>query len=324
MERYSRQEVLREIGKNGQKKLQKSSAAVIGIGALGTVTASFLARAGVGKLLLIDRDIVEIHNLQRQFIFTESDLNKPKAEQAMNYLKKVNSKIKIGADTGELNSKTINKLKNYEIILDCTDNMETRFLINDFCVKYKIPWIYAGAVQTKGRVLTITPKTPCFRCIFTPPKPGSLETCDTAGVLNTITAGIAAIQATEAVKLLTKQPYTKELILYDIWRNNLERIKTKTNKDCICCQKKQFSFLNSASITTKLCGQGRIQIKGKKPDMIKLTKKLKKLGKISKSYYGIYFTNKQISFFLFKDGRCLINAKTEEQANNFYSRYVGN
>jgi molybdopterin-synthase adenylyltransferase len=323
--RYSRQELLGEIGKKGQKKLAKAKVAIVGIGALGTATASLLTRAGIGTILLIDRDIIEVHNLQRQHLFSEFDIHKPKAVQAMKQLKKINSTITIKAESNELNNETIMKLNKYDLILDCTDNFATRFLINDFCVKNTIPWIYSAAIGTKGRVLVMTPKTTCFRCIFPVPKPGSLETCDTAGVLNTITTAIAAIQCTEAIKLVTKQAYTLGMICYDIWKHDFAKIKTKKKNDCVCCVKKQFDFLNNATnVTTKLCGQGRVQVKGSKPNIKALRKRLKKHGNIKISKYGLLFEGKETNFFLFTDGRCLVQAKSVKEGKSLYAKYVGN
>lgn len=325
--RYNRQEILTEMGAKGQKLLSNAKAAIIGVGALGTTTANLLARAGVGTIALFDRDIIELHNLQRQTIFTEEDCNKPKAVSAAIWLQKVNSEIRIEAFPEEINYETIGILKNYDIILDCTDNMETRFLINDFCVKNKTPWIYCSALGTKGRLLTIIPnKTPCFRCLFTIPKPGSLETCDTSGVLNTITTTMAALQTTEALKILTKQQPIKELLAFDIWKQNLEKIAVKGKKECLCCQKKKFEFLErkKETATIKLCGQGRIQIKGSKPNIPTIKKRLEQNGDVKQTEYGIHFTNDEVDFFLFNDGRCLIKAATKQEAKNVYSKWVGN
>lgn len=326
--RYERQELLKEIGKKGQEQLTKSRVAVLGIGAIGTATAELLARAGIGRIELIDRDIVELHNLQRQSLFTENDCNKPKAVVAAEYLKKINSAIRIESHTTDMNYETIEILKNYDLILDCTDNMETRFLLNDFCVNNSKPWIYASAVGTKGRMLVFMPikSNPCFRCLFSSPVPGSLETCDTVGVLNTITTTIAALQVTEALKILTSQEPTKELIAYDIWKHFFEKIKVKKKKECLCCEKKQFTFLEGKKETTgvKLCGQGRIQIRGKMPNMQELEKRLQKIGKVTVSEYGLLFTNNNIDFFLFPDGRCLVKATTKEEAKAIYGKFVGN
>lgn len=326
--RYHRQEMLKEIGKKGQEQLAKSRVAVLGIGAIGTATAELLARAGIGRIELIDRDIVELHNLQRQSLFTENDCNKPKAVVAAEHLKKINSAITIESSVKDMNHETIEILKDYDLVLDCTDNMETRFLLNDFCVNNSKPWIYASAVGTKGRVLVFMPikSNPCFRCLFSPPAPGSLETCDTVGVLNTVTATIASLQVTEALKILTNQEPTKELIAYDIWMHSFEKIKVKKKKECLCCEKKQFTFLEGKKETSaiKLCGQGRIQIRGKMPNMQELEKRLQKIGKVTKSEYGIYFVSNDADFFLFPDGRCLVKATTKEEAKAIYAKFVGN
>lgn len=325
---YNRQELLNEIGKRGQEQLRKSHVAVLGIGAIGTVAAQLLVRAGIGTLALFDRDIIELHNLQRQNMFTEADCNKPKATVAAEHLKKINRSITIQSYATEINQESIEIIKNYDLVLDCTDNMETRFLVNDFCVKNNKQWIYGAAVGTKGRVLVFSQKkdAPCFRCIFPVPKPGSLETCDTVGVLNTITTTIAALQVTEAIKLLTKQPTTKELIAYDIWNHSFEKIQVKKKKDCSCCKKKEFAFLEGKKETTaiKLCGQGRIQVKGEVPDMQELEKRLQKLGKVTMSEYGIHFVSHDTDFFLFRDGRCLVKATTKEEAKAIYGKWVGN
>ncbi len=326
-QRYSRQKLLKEIGPKGQKLLNTAKVIIIGVGALGTTTANLLVRAGVGTIGLVDRDIIELHNLQRQTIFTEEDCNKPKAEVAAMWLRKTNSTIKIEVYPLELNHETGEMLKNYDLILDCTDNMETRFLMNDFCVKNKKQWIYCSAVGTKGRLFTIIPnKTPCFRCLFAVPKPGSLETCDTAGVLNTITTTIAAMQVTEAVKLLTNQTPAKELLAFDIWKQELQKIKVKSNPKCICCKKKKYEFLdgNKETVSIKLCGQGRIQIKGRTPNVSAIRKRLEQNGTVKETQYGLHFTNNETDFFLFNDGRCLIKAVTKEEAKNIYSKWVGN
>lgn len=325
--RYDRQEILTEIGAKGQKQLSNAKVAIIGVGALGTTTANLLARAGVGTIALFDRDIVELHNLQRQTLFTEEDCNKPKAACAAVLLRKVNSEIKIESFPEEINYETIAVLKQYDLILDCTDNMETRFLINDFCVRNKKPWIYCSAVGTKGWLLTIIPtKTPCFRCLFALPKPGSLETCDTTGVLNTITTTMAALQVTEAMKVLTNQPAITELLAFDVWKQELQKIKVKKSQTCICCKKKNYEFLegNKETISIKLCGQGRIQVKGSKPNIVAIKMRLEKNGAVKETAYGIHFKNDAMDFFLFRDGRCLIKATTKQEAKNVYGKYVGN
>ena len=212
--RYIRQEIFKGIGKKGQKKLGKSIVAIIGLGALGSNSAELLARAGIGRLILVDRDVVELSNLQRQRLFDEKDIGKPKALAARERLTKINSGINIDFFIDDLNFENINQvLKNkIDLILDCTDNLETRFLINDFCIKNKFPFIYSSAVGSKGYVFDIVPgKTPCLRCFLK--EATHLDTCETIGVLNAITNLISSIQANEALKiLLNKKLNVSELV----------------------------------------------------------------------------------------------------------------
>lgn len=232
MERYSRQELV--LGKKAQQMLNKSTVAIIGIGALGTTTANLLARAGV-NLALFDKDIIELNNLQRQTMFNEEDKGKSKALQAAAYLKKVNSSVQIEAYDVFIDSKNVHDLKKYESILDCTDSMETRFLLNDFCVENRKVWIMCSVIQSLGRVKVFLPRKACLRCIYSPKI--ILEDCgkcNTVGILNTICSVMAAIQVNECIKILTKQKPCEELIAYDILKHSFERIHIKKRKDCIC------------------------------------------------------------------------------------------
>ncbi|MFA6888350.1 MAG: HesA/MoeB/ThiF family protein [Candidatus Woesearchaeota archaeon] len=241
MERYNRQELV--IGEKAQDKLNKSTVAIIGIGALGTTAANLLARAGV-NLALFDIDTVELSNLQRQTIFTETDIGKSKALQAAIYLKKVNSSIKIKGYNTEINSKTIHILKQYNIILDCTDTMETRFIINDYCVKNKKAWILSSVIQSIGRMKIFLPNKACLRCLYSP----TLLTqecgkCDKVGILNTIPSIMAAIQINECIKYLTQKKNCEDLIAYDVTKQLFEKIKINQKKNCTCCKKKRFEFI---------------------------------------------------------------------------------
>ena len=333
--RYIRQEIFREIGKDGQKKIRNSSVAIVGLGALGSVSAQLLARAGIGKLILIDRDIVELSNLQRQSLFDESDIGKPKALAAKEKLSKINSDIKIDFFIDDLNYKNINELisitnkkiknkKNVDLILDCTDNLETRFLINDFCVKNKIPFIYSSAVGSKGYVFNVIPnETPCLRCFLK--ESAALDTCENVGVLNTITSIISSIQVNEAIKILLNKPYEENLILFDVWRNDLSKIKVNKDKKCVCCVKNNFEYFNGkkSSRIVKLCGDNIYQIKTKtinKAQFNNLKNKLKKIGKVIDFGYCIKFDKLTI----LNDGRALIKAKDEKEAKSLYSKFVGN
>ncbi|MBI2652398.1 ThiF family adenylyltransferase [Candidatus Woesearchaeota archaeon] len=346
--RYIRQQIFSEIGKKGQEKLRQSTVAIVGLGALGSVSAQLLTRAGIGRLILIDRDIVELSNLQRQSLFNESDLGKAKAAQAKEHLNKINSDVKIDFFIDDLNYNNIDKIisienpnnektlksnkkikikKNYaDLILDCTDNLETRFLINDFSVKNDAPFIYSSAVGSKGYVFDVVPnKTPCLRCFLK--EATQLDTCETVGVLNTITNLIPSIQANEALKiLLNKNNVEKNLLFFDVWENELSKIKVNKNKNCICCVKNNFEYLSGkkSSRITKLCGDDMYQIKTKiidKKQFNELKNKLKEIGKIVDFAYCIKFDGK---ITIFQDGRALIKAKDENEAKSLYSKFVGN
>ncbi|MBS3167891.1 HesA/MoeB/ThiF family protein [Candidatus Woesearchaeota archaeon] len=244
--RYIRQEIFPKIGKENQEKLKNSTITIVGIGALGTTVLDILARAGIGNIRIIDFDIIELNNLQRQSLFSEEDINKPKAQVAKEKISKINSEIKIEDFLEELNQTNINILKSPDIILDCTDNMQIRFLINDFCKKNNTPWIYASVIEEKGMTANITSETPCLSCILNEPTE-NLAKCENSGILNTIVHSIAAIQATEAIKILTNQGYSKDLISYNIWSQELTKIKTKKREGCKPCNK-IFEFLNGKRI----------------------------------------------------------------------------
>lgn len=327
--RYIRQEIFGEIGKKGQQTLRKSCAAIVGLGALGSVSAQLLARAGIGKLILIDRDVVELSNLQRQSLFGEDDIGEAKAAQAKGHLSKINNEIEIISIIDDLNFENIEKILNKKInlILDCTDNLETRLLINDFCIKNGIPFIYASAVGSKGYVFNIIPNknSPCLRCFLK--EPAQLDTCETMGVLNTITNLISSLQANMALKiLLDKDNIEKNLLFFDIWKNELSKLKVSKNKNCACCAKNSFEYLagKKSSRIVKLCGDGIYQIKSKtmgKKQFNALKNKLKRIGKVIDFGYCVNFNN---NLTVFNDGRALIKAKDEREAKSVYSKFVGN
>ena len=325
--RYIRQEIFKEIGKKGQSKLLKSTAAIVGLGALGSNSAELLARGGIRRLLLIDRDVVELSNLQRQRLFNENDIGKPKALAAKEHLIKINSDVEIDFFIEDLNFENINKILNEKInlILDCTDNIETRFLINDYSIKNKIPFIYSSAVESKGYVFNIIPnKTACLRCFLK--EAAQLGTCETIGVLNTITNLVPSIQVNEAIKIILDRNFEKNLLFFDIWKNYLLKIKINKNKNCICCVKNNFGYLNGKkpSRAIKLCGDNVYQIKAKRMDKTQfneLKNKLKKIGKVVDFGYCINFDEK---LTIFNDGRALIKSKDEKEAKSCYAKFVGN
>ncbi len=317
--RYSRQTILKEMGINGQQELEKASIAIIGIGALGTVAAELIARAGIGKLILIDRDIIEETNLQRQMLFTEKDVGRSKAVVAAEKIKEINRTCKITVQAIHLTSKNIDILNMADLILDCTDNQQTRFLINDYCKKNKKLWIYAAAIRTEGYVMPIFPDQACLRC-FT--KEAELETCTTAGVLGTITTVIAALQTTLAIKIILKQPVEQKLLHLDVWNNNFKSLTVKQSENCPSCQEKYDYLLKSEDtpMTVKFCSTNRFQVKGKPKDFSILTKRWQKIEIVESDVETLRFRN----IVLFKDGRALIKAATAEEALSIYSEWIGN
>lgn len=328
--RYSRQLILHEIGENGQKKLSKSSVLIVGCGATGSCSANNLARAGVGSITIIDRDIVELNNLQRQNIFDENDVDKPKAQTAKEKLKAINSEIEIIPVIDNVNYRNIEEfIKNKDLVLDCTDNMETRFLINDACVKNKIPWIYCGAIETYGMSFNILPNNACFRCLFPNlPPSGLLPTCDTVGILNTIPQIIASIQSTEALKILLKKKPNKTLIIYDVWHHSFHTLKVKKNSKCKCCVEHDFEFLKSEkSDIVTLCGRNAIMISPVEScniNFLELRKKLSKIGKVEGNEIILKFRIENYEFTIFKNGRAIISGTDDEKiARSLYSRYIG-
>ncbi len=230
---YTAQEGL--LGKEGQVLLAKKTDCIVGIGALGSVSAELLTRTGIGKLILIDSDQVEESNLHRQLLYTEKDIHRPKVSAARTYLESVNPKIKIEAHEVRLTADNIALLKS-DLILDGTDNLETRFIINDFAVKNNIPWIYAGAIQTRGFVFPVLPNNPCFECILG--HTISEEDCETQGILNTTNAIVASTQVVEAFKILTEQAFAPQLIRINAWDAAIEKIKVRKNPKCQACQGK--------------------------------------------------------------------------------------
>ncbi len=335
-DRYCRQVLLPEIGLEGQRRLEESRAVIVGLGALGSSVANSLVRAGIGQVVLIDRDMVELHNLQRQILYSEEDLSRPKAVAAAEILQKINTSVGIETHAKDLNVSNVEKLlTGADVVLDGTDNLQTRFLINDVCVKHRIPWIYAGVVGTGGMVMPILPgRTPCFRCIIPSlPGPGLLQTCDIAGVLNTVPTLVASIECTLAYQILTDQYDAKDetsyLIQIDGWRSTFDRIAVRRRADCLCCVKGQMDFLDAVSreMITSLCGRDAIQITPAIPLEISLEEleiRLSRLGDVRFHQYMLTFRSETEEISIFRDGRAIIKGtKDETMARSVYARYIG-
>jgi adenylyltransferase/sulfurtransferase len=330
--RYARQTILNEIGEDGQIKLRNTHALVIGCGALGCVISDHLTRSGIGTISIVDRDIVEIENLQRQVLFNESDIGTPKATSASEKLMKVNSDVSVKGIVKDFNSKNAEKItEDVNIILDGTDNMQTRYLINDIGIKKNIPWIYGGAVSTYGMTMNIVPTvTACFACAFPLiPKAGSLPTCDTVGVLNTIPSIIASIQSTEAIKILLGKNYLKDLLIIDVWNHDYKRIKINRNQECTCCQTRNFDYLDAkkTEATTVLCGSNSVQITPSTEGEVsleRLASRLEKTGTVMLSSVHLVFKSPDVEITVFKDGRGIVKGTDDElMAKSIYAKYIG-
>lgn len=333
LNRYSRQTLLAEIGVQGQERLGDSKAVVIGLGALGGVIVNNLARAGVGTLKIIDRDFVELDNIHRQILFDENDIDLPKSVAAESKLKVINSDIEIESMINDVNFSNIEHiLEGADVVVDGTDNMETRFLINDACVKNNIPWVYGGAIGTVGMTMNIIPtKTACFRCFVKEiPQVGALPTCDTGGVLNAIPMVIGSIQSVEALKiLLGKSDLNENLIVYDIWQHDFHAMDILRNPDCKCCASHNYEFLDISkrTIVTSICGTNTVQItpieKGEL-DFDGLESKLAQLGEVVQTSHTLKFKTSDYTITIFRDGRALIKGTQDEKlGKSLYAKFIG-
>jgi adenylyltransferase/sulfurtransferase len=330
-DRYSRQVLLPEIGVQGQRKLLKSKAVVIGCGALGTNALSFLVRGGVAQVVVIDRDIVDLSNLQRQALFAEADLGRPKAKVAEEKLRGINSEVEIRGVVADVSHANIESLvKGASVVLDATDNMDTRFLVNDACVKHGIPWIYAGAVGVTGMVMPVVSDGPCLRCVFPNlPQPGQLPTCDTVGILNTLPAVVSALEVTEAFKIMQGKDPIKELMVVDVWQGELQKIKVKKNPKCITCGKHDFRSLQAMDrkLVVSLCGRNAVQIIPANRllgGFADLRKRLSKLGDARVVDGVLKFKAKGVELTVFEDGRTIVGGTTDlAKAKTVFSKYVG-
>ncbi len=320
-ELYSRQ--IKLIAEDGQIKLRNSKVAIVGLGALGTVVADLLVRAGIGKLLFVDRDTIEVSNLQRQSLFNQNDIGKLKAQCAKEKLTQVNPHVEIEVKNMHLSGKEISTLDNYDLIIDCTDNLNTKFLLNDFAKKKNIPFIYAGAIRNEGAVFVVN-GGPCLGCFL--PENAQGETCSEAGVLNITTHIIGSYQANLALQILLGKEIEKELISFD-FTNNTQRKLTITQKEtCKTCAGTYTHLEKVQEDTQQFCSSGNFQILGKKElDLTKLESQLEEEG-FQSSYDNVVLSVKGDSFsmLIFKDGRALIKAKDRAEAESLYSKYIGN
>ena len=335
-ERYSRQLLFAPIGAEGQSKLAQARIAVVGCGATGSALASLLARAGVGYLRIIDRDFVEPSNLQRQLLFDEADAAEslPKAIAAARKIAAFNSEIVIEPHAADLTPDNVEELlTDTGIVLDGTDNFETRYLINDFAVDRSVPWIYAAAVASYAVTMNVLPgETACLACIFPDSPRGVVETCETAGILNSAVNLAASIAATEAMKMLIGGQQTaqlrKSLLSFDLWRNERSEIAAeRPHPGCRACGERNFIHLaGEGRPHITLCGRNSVQIheRHRPIDFEDLQRRLASLGRVRHNEFVLKFSRDPYEMTLFPDGRAIIKGTTDTAiARSLYARYVG-
>jgi molybdopterin/thiamine biosynthesis adenylyltransferase len=344
-DRYARQRIFAPLGAAGQARLAEARVAIVGCGALGTHLADMLARAGVGRLILVDRDVVEWSNLQRQNLFDETDAQAgtPKAIAAARRLRAVNSEIIIAPRVLDLDAEAMPELvAEVDLVLDGSDAFETRYLINDACVAAGVPWIYCAVVGAEGMTMNChidapEGRMPCLRCIWPDPAPpGSAATCDTVGVLNGAVSTVTGLAATEAIKILTgSEAISRELRSFDLWTNTWEGIMLARDPDCPACGRGEFAWLEGASAqaAVHLCGRDTVQIRPERPtgarpaplDLAAITLRWQGIGEVHLAPQT--FARLRLDPFdltLFPDGRALIRGTDDlAVARSLYARYVG-
>ena len=337
--RYARQMRYAPLGEEGQRRLAASRALLCGCGALGSTIANLLVRAGVGRLRIVDRDFVELSNLQRQVLFDEDDARAglPKAVAAAEKLRRINSEVVIEPVTADIEPANIEGFcDGIDVILDGTDNFETRFLMNDAAVKLGLPWVYGGCVGAQGQTMAILPgETPCLGCLMPEcPAPGSTPTCESAGILGPIVGVIASIQAAEAIKLLSgnRDAVCRSLTVVDLWTNKLRQMDVGGLRDrveCPTCKHGEFCWLSgrSASRTAVLCGRNAVQLQhpGATVSLDELAEKLAGIGQLTSNQFLVRLKVEHFELTVFADARAIISGTDDiATARAVYAKYVGN
>lgn len=333
-ERYSRQILFAGIGEKGQEALLGGRAAIVGCGALGTLQAAALARAGVGTIRIIDRDYVEPSNLQRQWLFEESDAAEglPKAAAAERRLRRINSSIQVQGLVTDLTPGNAEELLGgAQVILDGTDNFETRYLINDFAISRSIPWIYGAAVGSYGLAMPVFPeRTACLRCVYPVPPEGPQPTCETAGVLNVIASLVASYQAADALKILSGREdlVQARITTIDVWNGGTRQIETPArDPECPSCGRREFVYLDERrAAPVRLCGRNAVQVREHTQplDLAELKTRLERIGEVRVNEFALRFYVAPYELTVFPDGRAIIKGTSDTGvARSLYARYVG-
>lgn len=333
--RYHRQTLLPQIGQEGQERLARATVLIVGCGALGTVAAEYLARAGVGTLRLCDRDVIEETNLQRQTLFSEEDAREalPKAIAAARRLARINSSVSLEPHVSDAHQGSIEGLaKDVTVIVDGTDNAQTRYLINDVSIKHGIPWVYGGAVGVEGRQAAFAPpETACLRCVFPdPPGVGEVDSCDTAGVLGPVAGVIGSLQAAAAIRLIVSGKCGAYMDIVDGWTGRLHSmsIMRAAQSACPACVLHRFDFLDApTSPTAVLCGRNSVQVRPARTTRValdELATRLAKLGPVHASAYFVKLKAAELELTVFPDGRVTVHGTdSPEHARSIVARYVG-
>jgi molybdopterin/thiamine biosynthesis adenylyltransferase len=337
LERYVHQMRYAPLGEAGQRRLMAGRALVCGCGALGSMIAALLARAGVGKLRIVDRDFLELNNLQRQMLYDEADVaaGLPKAIAAAEHLRRINSAIEIEPVVADVTAANVLDLcRDVDVVVDGTDNFETRFLVNEAALKLGLPWVYGGAVGASGQTMTILPgETPCLRCVVPEaPPPGTLPTCDTAGVLGPIIGVVASIQASEAIKILSgnRAAASRSLTVIDLWDNRIRQMGLDRLREqgCPTCRDDDYPWLSgkSGSQTAILCGRNAVQIHpaAARISLEALAEKLAGVGRVTRNAYLLRVAIDDYLLTIFPDGRAIIGGTDDiATARTLYAKYVG-
>jgi adenylyltransferase/sulfurtransferase len=343
--RYHRQSLITDIGEAGQQRLHDSTVLLLGCGALGSVAADLLSRAGVGHLVIVDRDVVEETNLQRQLLFDERDVadGLPKAEAARRRIAETNSEVRVTAIVDDIDHSNIARFADgADLLLDGLDNLETRYLANDLAVSDGLPYLYGAAVGTAGTAFPVLPQhgTPCFRCLFAEvPASGTIPTCDTIGVLGPLIATIASFQVTEALKILTGNldKVCRKMLHVDVWSNEFHQLDVSTTDaggDCPCCKGRRFEYLDgtAGSSAAVLCGRDAVQLRpGRQAaavDLDSLATRLRRHGTVQVNEFllraDISDGDRPCEITLFPNGRAIVKGTSEpDVARGIYAKYVG-
>jgi molybdopterin-synthase adenylyltransferase len=330
-ERYSRQILFPGIGERGQQALLDAHVAIVGCGALGSFQAAALARAGVGRLTIIDRDYIEPSNLHRQWLFEEADAAEalPKAVAAERRIARINSQVRVRAVVADLTAANAEEiLTGPGLILDGTDNFETRYLINDYSVSRGIPWVYGAAVASYGITMPVIPgHTACLRCVYPDAPGGAQPTCETAGVLNVIVSAVASFQVADALQILVSGSAPARITTIEVWTGEVRRIAgPKRDPECPACGRREFPFLAATrNHTAILCGRNAVQVRGERTvDLPALGARLAPLGEVRANEYALRFAIAPYEITVFADGRAIIKGTSDTGvARSLYARYVG-